>query len=98
MTAPCLIQSSECEEIQISAELMTKLQIPFAHMMHPIIVNETIHLGPLIGVLSAGFTGSLLRPIGKRSLHLAKLLSTASITGDFLLFLELIISTGKPGP
>ena len=81
MTAPCLIQSSEREEIQISTELMTKLQIPFAHMMHPIIVNETIHLGPLIGVLSAGFTGSLLRPIGKRSLHLAKLLSTASITG-----------------
>ena len=65
MTAPCLIRSSEREEIQISAELMTKLQIPFAHMMHPIIVNETIHLGPLIGVLSAGFTGSLLLLIWK---------------------------------
>ncbi|MDW8515315.1 YheC/YheD family endospore coat-associated protein [Priestia flexa] len=68
-------------EIKISQNLLDLLHLPIHNDVHIYTDEHSIYIGPLIGILSAGFTGSLLRPIGKRSLLFAKLLSTASITG-----------------
>ncbi|OZT11427.1 hypothetical protein CHN50_16730 [Priestia aryabhattai] len=68
-------------EIKISQNLLGLLHLSTHHDVHIYTDEHSIYIGPLIGVLSAGFTGSLLRPIGKRSLLFAKLLSTASMTG-----------------
>ncbi|WP_170289330.1 YheC/YheD family protein [Metabacillus lacus] len=47
-----------------------------------ILLHEgTIHLGPLFGIFTAGFTDSILRPAGERSLFFAKLLSIDSAAG-----------------
>ncbi|MBM7702703.1 YheC/YheD family protein [Metabacillus iocasae] len=70
-------------EISLSTSLFEQLSLPFCQTIYMFQADDTLHIGPLIGILSAGFTGSLLRPIGKRSLPFAKLLSTAKATGGY---------------
>ncbi|TYR79020.1 YheC/YheD family protein [Priestia megaterium] len=85
LSVPCQIKvmTASQHQVKISQDLIEQLKIPFCQPLHISATATSLHLGPLIGILSAGFTGSLLRPIGRRSLLFAKLLSTASITGGF---------------
>lgn len=43
--------------------------------------QEKLYLGPIIGIFTAGFTGSILRPAGERSFLFAKYIHAASLTG-----------------
>ena len=69
--------------IYVDYELYEKLMLPFEGNVHYFIHNEAIHLGPLIGIFTAGFTSSMLRPIGERSLFFSKLLSTEKKVGAY---------------
>ncbi|WP_235848597.1 YheC/YheD family endospore coat-associated protein [Litchfieldia alkalitelluris] len=71
------------QTISISEDLIKKLNIPYTGYTHLIQHENTLHLGPLVGIFTAGFTDSLLRPIGERSLFFSKLLSTESTVGAF---------------
>lgn len=53
------------------------LDIPF----HLFIEESTIHIGPLIGIFTSGFTPFVMRPIGERSMFFAKLLSVKKFVG-----------------
>lgn len=69
------------EEILITEDLFKKLKIPFTRKIHLIAHDGAIHLGPLVGVFTAGFTDSLLRPVGERSLFFAKLTGIDEVVG-----------------
>ncbi|WP_096155270.1 MULTISPECIES: YheC/YheD family endospore coat-associated protein [Bacillus] len=69
--------------IYVNQELYEKLMIPFEGNIHYFIHNGAIHLGPLIGIFTAGFTSSMLRPIGERSLFFSKLLSMEKKVGAY---------------
>ncbi len=53
------------------------LDIPF----HLFIAEKTIHIGPLIGIFTSGFTPFAMRPIGERSMFFSKLLSVKKFVG-----------------
>ncbi|MFC3883824.1 YheC/YheD family protein [Bacillus songklensis] len=84
-TFPCtIIFSSQLEqEVLMSTSLFHELSIPFCQSVHLFFRDDTVHIGPLIGIFSAGFTGSKLRPIGQRSIFFSKLLSTVKSTGGY---------------
>lgn len=74
---PCSTTFSEVDYLSISEELFQKLQLPFEAHSHLFVYEETLHIAPLIGIFTAGFTESLLRPIGERSFFFAQFLSTS---------------------
>jgi hypothetical protein len=53
------------------------LNIPL-HLFHE---NNTLYLGPLVGICTSGFTPSTLKPIGDRSEFFSKLLSVQKSVG-----------------
>ncbi|MDQ0254197.1 hypothetical protein J2S74_001572 [Evansella vedderi] len=44
--------------------------------------KEKFYFGPIIGIFTAGFTGSVLRPVGERSFLFAKYIHAASLSGS----------------
>ncbi|MED4017422.1 YheC/YheD family endospore coat-associated protein [Sutcliffiella cohnii] len=68
----------------ISEDVFQHLKIPYENKIHFFIYENTIHVGPLVGVYTAGFTSSLVRPIGERSLFFSKLLSADRKVGAFM--------------
>ncbi|WP_246938890.1 YheC/YheD family protein [Bacillus pinisoli] len=72
-----------CEEdtLYISKDLLTRLSIPKNRTLHLFNNGETLQIGPVIGIFTAGFTESTLRPIGERSLFFAKLLTMEKPVG-----------------
>lgn len=74
---PCKIVTMNIlhKVISVSNQLIEKLCIPFEGFIEPIIIGNTLQLGPLIGIFTAGFTESLLRPIGDRSFMFANLMA-----------------------
>jgi hypothetical protein len=85
-TAPCTVKFLPDLEnkAMLSPSLFQTLNLPFCQSVHFFIQDGTIHIGPLIGIFSAGFTGSKLRPIGQRSIFFSKLLGTAKATGGYV--------------
>jgi hypothetical protein len=71
------------KHIVITSDVAKRLHIPFSADIHLFFTEDTIHLGPLIGIFTAGFTKSPLRPVGKRSFFFAKLLSQEKKVGGF---------------
>lgn len=59
----------------LSEDLFEELMIPHKSRADLLIHEETVHIGPLIGIYTAGFTSSPLRPLKDRSLFFSKLLS-----------------------
>ncbi|WP_379970116.1 YheC/YheD family protein [Ectobacillus sp. sgz5001026] len=68
--------------VTIGSEIYAELGLPFSSDVHIFLHEESIHIGPLIGIFTAGFTESTLRPIGERSLFFANLLS--SVEGAYI--------------
>jgi len=83
---PCQLVSMSAiqNEISISTSLAEQLCIPFGGNISPYIHENTIYLTPLIGIFTAGFTESLLRPIGDRSMLFANLIASNSNHNNFI--------------
>jgi hypothetical protein len=81
----CKIKLKETEEkvLSISEDLYTTLKIPYNSTTYLIEHESTLYLGPLVGIFTAGFTDTLLRPIGERSMFFSKLLSAEKAVGAF---------------
>lgn len=67
--------------VYISQDLVGSLNLPLNRPIHCFVNEEILHFGPLIGIFTAGFTESFLRPIGERSLFFAKILAMEKIVG-----------------
>jgi hypothetical protein len=79
----CFVEFQELNgAIKISKDLMDDLRLPLGKTQL-ILHKNTVYLGPLIGIFTAGFTGSILRPIGNRSLFFAKYLTAQKSAGLF---------------
>lgn len=71
------------DEYMISKNLWEALMIPHEGLIHLLQKEDTVFIGPLVGIFTAGFTQFNLRPIGERSLFFAKLLSVEKKVGAF---------------
>ncbi|MGG4490172.1 YheC/YheD family protein [Metabacillus idriensis] len=81
--SPCIVDFQELNgAIKISKDLMDQLHLPLGKTQL-ILHQNSVYLGPLIGIFTAGFTGSILRPIGNRSLFFAKYLTAQKAAGLF---------------
>ncbi|MFA9557243.1 YheC/YheD family protein [Evansella sp. AB-rgal1] len=83
---PCTIYHRENlydDECILSAEAWDELYIPFSlNVTVEYDMVDRIYLGPIIGIFTAGFTGSILRPIGERSFLFAKYIHAAQTSGS----------------
>ena len=77
------VLKDEKQGISLSEDLYEQLKIPYTGSTHLIQHEDTIYLGPLVGIFTAGFTKSMLRPIGERSLFFAKLLAVEKAVGAY---------------
>ncbi|KAA0547503.1 YheC/YheD family protein [Bacillus sp. BGMRC 2118] len=73
--------SEHSDVLYMSSDMISKLHLPLHRTLHYFIHEDILHIGPLVGIFTAGFTDSLLRPIGERSLFFAKLLSAEKSVG-----------------
>ncbi|MFN7249280.1 MAG: YheC/YheD family protein [Anaerobacillus sp.] len=71
------------DEYKLSSNLWEELMIPHEGLIHLLQKDDTVFIGPLVGIFTAGFTQFNLRPIGERSLFFAKLLSVEKKVGAF---------------
>lgn len=68
--------------IVLSDDVKKELSMPdLSTSLHLFIDQHTLFIGPLIGILTSGFTPFPLRPIGERSMFFAKLLSVNKSVG-----------------
>jgi hypothetical protein len=68
--------------IVLSNDVQKELSMPdLSTSLHIFIDQHTLFIGPLIGILTSGFTPYPLRPIGERSMFFAKLLSVNKSVG-----------------
>ncbi|MEI5906412.1 YheC/YheD family protein [Bacillus spongiae] len=73
----CLPHPHEKEEIILSTSLANQLQIPkFINKLYCFVHEETISLGPLIGIFTSGFTANDAKPVGERTGFFQKLINT----------------------
>lgn len=79
----CVMFSATSENILVSADLWESLRIPHEGNVHLFCREDTLYIGPLIGIFTAGFTDHPLRPIGERTRFLATFLSVADQVGAF---------------
>ncbi|HEU5140808.1 MAG TPA: YheC/YheD family protein, partial [Bacillales bacterium] len=81
---PCRVVFSDSrEDILVSEDLWEALRLPYEENVHLFCKDNTLHVGPLIGIFTAGFTDYSLRPIGERTQFFAKFLSVADQVGAF---------------
>lgn len=71
------------DEYLLSGDLWEELLIPYEGIIHLLQKEETVYIGPLVGIFTAGFTQSQARPIGERSQFFTKLLSVEKQVGAF---------------
>jgi hypothetical protein len=68
--------------ITISKKISEVLHFPnFGFPLHLFFENQTMYIGPLIGIFTSGFTSFPYRPIGERSVFFSKLLSVKKTVG-----------------
>ncbi|PLR86647.1 YheC/YheD family endospore coat-associated protein [Bacillus sp. V33-4] len=81
--AAIILPHPEAENvIVISKNIQAQLKMPeLTSQLHLFVENETLFIGPLVGIFTAGFTPFPLRPVGDRSLFFAKLLSVQKSVG-----------------
>ncbi|QPC45970.1 YheC/YheD family protein [Mangrovibacillus cuniculi] len=73
---PCTTVRTNNTSIKLTEDLWNSLLLPIdLSRIHFSIKDTTLHLGPLVGIFTSGFTPYLLRPIGERSRFFSKLLT-----------------------
>ncbi|RLQ97316.1 YheC/YheD family endospore coat-associated protein [Falsibacillus albus] len=78
----CKPQPNGRNIITISSALAKELNLPsYIQSIHIFAKEDCLHLGPLVGIFSSGFTPFQIRPIGERSFLFAKLLSSHASSG-----------------
>lgn len=78
----CLPHPLGRKELWMGEDIQRELHLPkFDIKLHLFIKDQTLFIGPLIGIFTSGFTPFLLRPIGERSLFFSKLLSVKNRVG-----------------
>jgi len=78
--AECLPHNKN--KIVITEKLQKDLFLPsLENYLHVFIDQDTLFIGPLIGILTSGFTSYPFRPLGKRTSFFAKLLSVKKVVG-----------------
>lgn len=70
--------------ILIGKKLAEELHLPFSSQTHTFIRNNTIILGPLIGIFTAGFSDSLQKPLGDRSATFADFIAPSGNVRPFI--------------
>lgn len=82
LKANCLPQQGNKQTISISQDLADSLMLPNIQIpLHVFTKEQTLYLGPLVGIFTSGFTPFPMRPIGERSLFFSKLLSVTKRVG-----------------
>ncbi|MDP4172178.1 MAG: YheC/YheD family protein, partial [Bacillota bacterium] len=77
-----LAHPEENEKIVMGRKIFESIHFPdFQVPLHVFITQQTLFIGPLIGIFTAGFTPFPLRPIGERSMFFSKLLSVKKTVG-----------------
>jgi hypothetical protein len=71
------------ESVFIEESLFKEMNFPHESNAIAIPHEDTVYFGPLVGIFTAGFTGSNLRPIGERSMFFAKLLEVEKSVGAY---------------
>lgn len=75
-------QSLHTDTIRISSKVIDTLQLPMPpQIIHLFIEEDTLSIGPLIGIFTSGFTTGKAKPIGERSIIFSKLLSVQKTVG-----------------
>ncbi|CAH0221518.1 Endospore coat-associated protein YheD [Peribacillus sp. Bi96] len=70
------------QSIVLSESLAESLKFDHTDIpLHLFIYGKSIHIGPLVGIFSSGFTGLSNKPLGERSDFFSKLLSLSKTTG-----------------
>ncbi|MBM4764106.1 YheC/YheD family protein [Bacillus sp. B15-48] len=68
--------------IILSEAVQKELLLPDVELtLHAFTDKETLFIGPLLGILTSGFTSYLVRPLGKRTSFFSKLLSVNKLVG-----------------
>ncbi|MCH1627091.1 YheC/YheD family protein [Ferdinandcohnia quinoae] len=80
----CKVVHQEIEEIKMTEDIFHELKIPYTNNTQIFLHDDTLYLGPLVGIFTAGFSESTIRPIGERSLFFAKLLAAEKAVGAFV--------------
>lgn len=82
------IKTSSDHHYMISRALAEKLNIPSTiRKIHVLQKEDTIHFGPLIGIITSGFTSIQTKPVGDRSSFFSRLIKLQSKNGVcFILF------------
>lgn len=70
------IHYTYAHEIIIGEQIAKELYLPFPTTVHAFIQNQTLILGPLIGIFTTGFSESASHPVGDRSIGFKELLTT----------------------
>ncbi|WP_156942405.1 YheC/YheD family endospore coat-associated protein [Alkalihalobacterium bogoriense] len=71
------------DEFLLSSDLWEMFHIPHEQLVYVIENQSTLYLGPLVGIFTAGFVNSPLRPLGERSMFFAKLLLAERQVGSY---------------
>lgn len=67
----------------LTNKLAKTLSIPFNSHVRLYVHDNVLHIGPLIGIFTAGFTNNLNRPVGDRTSMFAQYLTSAAKLGGF---------------
>lgn len=84
-TKPCRVyyHQNAPQNIYVSTSLSKELLLPDQLQLNVFVHQGCLHLGPVVGILSAGFTKSPLRPLGKRSMMFAKYIESSKNVGAY---------------
>ena len=75
-------QQDNRQKITISKDIAEKIKFPDMKIpLHLFIQDETLMIGPLVGIFTSGFTPFPMRPVGERTMFFAKLLSVSKNIG-----------------
>nr|WP_304214591.1 YheC/YheD family protein [Fredinandcohnia onubensis] len=80
----CKVVQTDQQEIKMSQDIFTNLKIPYTSTTQVIIHEDHLYIGPLVGIFTAGFSESMIRPIGERTLFFAKLLAQEKAVGAYV--------------
>ncbi len=80
----CEVIQVDKQEIKMSEDLFLSLNIPYTSTTQVFIHEDNLYVGPLVGIFTAGFSESMIRPIGERTLFFAKLLAQEKAVGAYV--------------
>ncbi|WP_449539285.1 YheC/YheD family endospore coat-associated protein [Ferdinandcohnia sp. Marseille-Q9671] len=80
----CKVIQVDKQEITLSEDIYKSLQVPYTSTTQIFVHEDTLYIGPLVGIFTAGFTESMIRPIGERTLFFAKLLAQEKVVGAYV--------------